>query len=118
MVMFCFSVLERFSTVNTNSLALEMVGRKLKKVKSIRVSDHPRSLKLIDGEIGSCQSDGVSVYDSTLTFVRRIDNGPVYDVALLPRGNVIVAGGNLCVMSKSGTGKHALKRLPRHNYSF
>ena len=60
-----------------------MIGCRLKKVKCIRVSGFQWSLKLIDGEI----SDGISVFDTTLTIVRRIDTVHAYDVALLPRGN-------------------------------
>ena len=89
---------DSISTANTNSLAFEMVGRKLKKVKSIKASDAPWSLKLIDGEIWSCKYDGVSVYDTTLTLVRRIDTGYSDDVALLPQRNVVIAGPDLCEM--------------------
>ena len=86
-----------------------MIGCKLKKVKSIRASDYSWSLKLIDGEIWSCQSDGISVNNTTLAPVRHIKTGSTKYVALLPGANVVIAGLNLCEMSKSGTERHSLK---------
>ena len=55
------------------------------------------------------QYHGVSVFDTTLTPIRRMNTGDAYDVALLPGGNVVIAGGSLCEMSKSGADKHSLK---------
>ena len=94
---------EGISTVDTNSLALEMVGRKFKKAKSIRASANPWFIKLIDGELWICQRDGLSVYDTALALVRGIDTSQVFDFALLPRGNVVITGKSLCEMPKSGT---------------
>ena len=67
------------------------------------------SPQLIDGEIWSCKCDGISVYDTTLTLVRRIDIVYSYDVSLLPQRNVVIAGPDLCEMSKSGTEMNLLK---------
>ena len=97
---------EGISTANTNSLALDMIGRKLNQVKHIKISDHPWSLKFIDGEIWSCQGDGVSVYDTALNPVRQLTTGHGFDVALLPGGNVVIAWSVLCEMSKSGKTIH------------
>ena len=97
-----FSVSEGMTTVNTNNLALEMAGQKLKQVNTIEASDYPWSLKLIDGEIWCRQNDGLSVFNTRLTPLRRMDIGYVFDVALLSRGNVVIAGNNLFEMSKSG----------------
>ena len=103
------SVSERLSTVQTNSLVLERIGRRLEQVKIIRTQSHIWSLKLIDDEIWCCQGDGVLVYGTTLTLVRRINTGSAHDVALLPRENVVIAGLELCEMSKSGTEINLLK---------
>ena len=100
---------EQISINNKNSLASAVIGRKLKQVKTIKASYFLWSLKLIGGEIWCCQDDGVSVFDTTLTPVRRMNTGDAYDVALLPGGNVVIAGGSLCEMSKSGSEKLSLK---------
>ena len=106
---YCFPVSERISTINKNSLASAIVGRKLKQVKTIKASNLPLSLKLIDGEIWCCQEDGVSVFDTKLTPVRRMNTGYTHDVALLPGGNIVIVVGSLREMSKSGTEKLSLK---------
>ena len=100
---------EQISTINKISLASAIVGRKLKQVKTMKATDFPWSLKLIDGEIWCCQRDGVSVYDTTLAPVRHMDAGGAYDVALLPGGKVVIAGDNLREMSKSGIEKSFVK---------
>ena len=104
---YCFPVSERISTINKTSLASAIVGRKLKQVKTIKASYFPWSLKLIDGEIWCCQDDGVSIFDTTLTPVGRLNSGYTYNVAPLPGGNIVIAGGSLCEMSKSGADKHS-----------
>ena len=108
MFIYCFPVHEEIATANTN-LALNMNGRKLNQVKHVEISDHPWTIRFIDGEIWCCQSNGVSVYDTTLTTVRRIDTGGVLDVVLLPGENIFIAGSALCKMSKSGIENYSLK---------
>ena len=100
MFIYSFSDSEQILTLN---LASDIVGRKLKQVKTIKPSHDPWSLKLIDGEIWSCQSDGVSVFDTTLTPVKHLNIDCTYDVALLSAGNVVFAAWSLRELSKSGT---------------
>ena len=104
---------EYISTINKDSLASAIVGRKLKQVKTIKTSDIPWSLKWIDGELRCWQNDGVSVYDTRLTtvrrIVRRIDTGCALNVVRLPGENVVIAGSALCEMSKSGIDNYSFK---------
>ena len=115
MFIYCFPVPEEIATANTNNLALNIVGRKLKQVKTIKPPAYPWSLKLIDGDIWCCQNDGILVYDIALTPLRRIDTGCANDVAIRPGGNVVIAGSALCEMSKSGTENDSLKCFTWYN---
>ena len=103
MFIYSFSDSEQILTLNANDLASDIVGRKLKQVKTIEPSHGSWSLRLIDGEIWSGQSNGVSVNDTTLTPVKHLNIGCTYDVALLSGENVVFAGDTLREMSKSDT---------------
>ena len=78
----------------------------MKKTKDLKLSDNQNSLKLIDGELWSCQDDGIAVYDENLKRVRTIEGAGnkkwVNSVVLLSDDTVVVAGCNLYQSSKSG----------------
>ena len=51
-----------------------MLSHELKKAKDVELSHTPISLKLIDNEVWSCQSDGITVYDEKLKRVRTMED--------------------------------------------
>ena len=84
-----------------------MLHNELTRNNKVQLSKWPRSLKLIDNELWSCQWDGISVYDKALKLLRTMrGNGAVpcvHSVALLADGTVAVAGAwRLYQSSKQG----------------
>ena len=76
-------------------------------IKQVELSDWSMSLKVIHGELWSCKTDGITIFDKELKQKRSMrghDNFPgVYSVALLPDDTVVVAGWqHLYQISKSG----------------
>ena len=72
-------------------------------------------LKLIDGEIWCCQTDGVTVYDIALTPVRCMNTSSTKDVALPLRGIVVIAKDTLYEKSKSGYENNSLNKSTQFN---
>ena len=74
-----------------------MLHHEMQKINYVQLSEWPWSLKKIDGELWSCQQDGITVYDEELKMLRVFkahgDYPWVYSVALLPDDTAVVAGG-------------------------
>ena len=86
-----------------NDLRSLLLNQNLKYSKQVIMSAFPWSLKLVGDELWSCQEDGISVYGPDFLLVRSIHLRWTRSAALLPDGNVVIAGlSGLQKVSKAG----------------
>ena len=86
-----------------NNLALNLIDRELKQVKTVNTSGFPWSIKPKGDEIWCCQQDFIDVYDDTKHHSRHLKLYWTRDAALLSQGHIVIAGENgLRNISKTG----------------